>query len=73
MILESKIDGEIKDQLSEYTLRTTRSTEFVNYCDYVKENSVRRTLNSVRRTLNKCEETNTAKKYLFQFAIQKAA
>jgi len=49
--LECKIGGEIKGQFSEYSLRTTRSTAFVSYCDYVKEISV-------RRRLNKREETN---------------
>jgi hypothetical protein len=36
---------------SECSLRTTRSTELISYRDYVKEISV-------RRTLNKCEETD---------------
>jgi len=47
-----KISGEIKKkQLSEYRLRTYRSTDFASYCDYVKGISD-------RRTLNKCEETD---------------
>lgn len=49
--MECKISGEIKEQLSEYSLGTYRSTEFDSYCDCVKEISD-------RRTLNKCEETD---------------
>jgi hypothetical protein len=45
----------MKDQLSEYSLRKTRSTEFVGYCDCVKEIIV-------TRTINKREETSTAYK-----------